>query len=168
MLRGLIRSLTLCGCAMAAGCGVSASGTGLTASFAEAAKDAHSYMKSDLIPGIGTARFSSAYAVSRTKVRIAQSKVAGDADQGVWLLLTMVNVKSNEAHGARELAETMRMQQSGVVQEAALDVANERDTCLSEADGWLTGSSVHVARLNAGPCMQQARLALAVLTKNNK
>jgi hypothetical protein len=165
MLRRLIRGLALCGCAMAAGCGVSASGTGLTAGFAEAAKDAHRYMKSDLIPGIGTARFPSAYAVSRTKVRIAQTKVAGNADQGVWLLLTMVNVKSNESNGAGELAEVTGMQQSPAVREAALDVANERDSCMSEVDSWLSGTSSLVASLNARPCLQQARLALAVLNK---
>jgi hypothetical protein len=164
MLRQLFRALALCGCAIAAGCGVSATGTGVTPGFAEAARDAHSYMKSDLIPAIGTARFPDAYAVSRTKVRLVQSKVAGNADQGVWLLLTMVNVKSNEAHGARELAETMRMD-SRVVREAALDVANERDTCLSEADSWLTGTSLQLPVLNAGPCLQQARLALSVLTQ---
>ena len=119
---------------MAAGCGVSASGTGVTPGFAEAAKDAHSYMKSDLIPGIGTARFPYVYAVSRTKVRIAQSKVAGNADQGVWLLLTMVNVKSNEAQRrARTGRNHAHATQSAAMREAALDVANERDTCLSEA-----------------------------------
>ena len=167
MLRTLLRGLILGGCAVAAGCGVSASGTGLTAGFAEAARDAHRYMKSDLIPGIGTAQFPETLALSREKVRIAQSKVAGDADEGVWLLLTMVNVKSSESHGARELAATMR-QPSRAMRDAAEEVTNERDHCLSEADGWLTGTSLHLRVLNAGPCLQQARLAAAILSKNNK
>ena len=164
MLRRFIRGLTLCSCLMAAGCGVSASATGLTPGFAEAARNAHSYLKSDLIPAIGTAHFSSNLAASRAKVKIAQSKVAGNADQGVWLLLTMVNVKSDELNGARELAATMNLQ-SRAVREAQEDVATERDTCLSEADSWLTGTSLLVASLNARPCLQQARLALAILTK---
>ena len=54
------------------------------------------------------------------------------------------------------------------MREAALEVASERDTCLSEANSWLTGTPLHVGSLNEGPCLQQARLALAVLTKNKK
>jgi hypothetical protein len=53
---------------MAAGCGASASGTGVTSAFAKIGRDAHNYMKSDLIPGIGTARFPEVLAVSRAKV----------------------------------------------------------------------------------------------------
>ena len=163
MRRRWIRILTLCSCWVAAGCGASTTGTGLTASFAEAARDAHSYMKSDLIPGIGSAHFSETLAVSRTKVRIAQSKMAGDVDEGVWLILTMVNVKSNEANGAREMAGLV-LQPSRAVREAAEDVANEREHCMSEADGWLNGT-LHLRILKAGPCLQQARLAAAILKK---
>jgi hypothetical protein len=167
MLRRLIPGLILCGCVMAAGCGVSASPTGLTPGFAEAAKPAHSYMASDLIPAIGTARFPDAYAASRARVKIVQSKVASEADQGVWLLLTMVNVKSNELNGARELAETMNLSPQTVrtMRESALDVASERDTCMSEAETWLTGSGLLVGSMKERPCLQQARLALAVLSK---
>ena len=168
MLRRLIRGLALCGCVTAAGCGVSASATGLTAGFAKAAKDAHSYMKSDLIPGIGTAHFSENLAVSRAKVKIAQSKMAGNADQGVWLLLTMVNAKSYELNGARELAEEMPQPPSPAMREAALEVASERDTCLSEVESWLSGPAVLVASLNDRPCLQQARLAAKVLNLNKK
>jgi hypothetical protein len=169
MLRRLIRGLTVCGCAMAAGCGASASGTGLTPDFADAARKAHSYQKSDLIPGIGTARFPVAYAASRARVKIVQSKVASEADQGVWLLLTMVNVKSSELNGAREMAETMTLspQTMRTMREAQEDVATERDTCLSEADGWLSGKSMLLASLKERPCLKQAKLALAVLSKKN-
>jgi hypothetical protein len=152
---------------MAVGCGVSASGTGVTAGFAKAASDAHRYMKSDLIPGIGTARFPDTLAVSRAKVKIVQSKVAGDADHGVWLLLTMVNVKSYELNGALELAGVIS-ESSQAMREAAQDVTNERDTCLSEAGGWLSGTSSHLQALNAGPCLQQARLAAKILNLDKK
>jgi len=167
MLRRLIPGLTLCGCVMAAGCGVSASPTGLTPGFAEAAKPAHSYMASDLIPAIGTARFPDAYAASRARVKIVQSKVASEADQGVWLLLTMVNVKSNELNGAREMAETMNLppQTMRTMRESALEVASERDTCMSEANSWLTGPGLLVGSLKERPCLKQAKLALAVLSK---
>jgi hypothetical protein len=74
----------------------------------------------------------------------------------------MVNVKSNEANGAREMADLVPGS-SKVVQEAAQDVANERDQCLSEADGWLTGTASQLRALNAGPCLQQARLAAKIL-----
>jgi len=164
MLRRLLWKLTLCGCVMAGGCGVSASPTGLTPGFAEAAKPAHSYMASDLIPAIGTARFPNAYAASRARVKIVQSKVVSEADQSVWLLLTMVNVKSNELNGARELAESMTSP-SGAMQDAALEVASERDTCMAEADTWLTGPAVLIASLKSRPCLQQAKLALAILSK---
>lgn len=167
MLRRLIRGLTLCGCVMAAGCGVSASPTGLTPGFGEAAKAAHGYMASDLVPAIGTARFPDAYAASRARVKIVQSKVASEADQGVWLLLTMVNVKSSELNGARELAETVNLpsQTMRTMRESALEVASERDTCMSEANSWLTGPSVLVASLKTRPCLQQARVAMAILSK---
>jgi hypothetical protein len=164
MLTRWTRSLVFCFCAMAVACGSADSGTGLSAAFADAARDAHRYMTSDLIPAIGTARFPSALAVSRSKVKLAQSKVSGEADQGVWLLLTMVNVKSNESNGARELAD-MGRSPSRAAREAALEVANERDHCLSEADGWLSGKSALVQSLNTRPCLQQARLAASVLSK---
>jgi hypothetical protein len=146
---------------MAAGCGVSASATGLTSGFAAAARDAHNYMKSDLIPAIGTPRFPTVLAVSRTNVKLAQSKAASDADEGVWLLLTMVNVKSYELNGARELAATMTLP-SQAVREADLEVATERDHCMSEADGWINGT-LALRILTKGPCLQQARLAAAML-----
>ena len=149
---------------MAAGCGASATATGVTPGFAKVAKDAHNYMKSDLIPGIATARFPDVLAVSRSKVKIAQSKIGGDADQGVWLLLTMVNVKSNEANGAREMADLVSPP-SEAVREAADDVANERNQCLSEADGWLNGPASQLRTLKAGPCLRQARLAASILMK---
>ena len=166
MLRRLILRLTLGGCALAAGCGNSASGSGVTSDFAKAARDARSYMTSDLIPLIGTSSFPSALVESRTKVRMAQSKVSSEADQGVWLLLTMVNVKSDELNGTREMIKTMHLssQTKGIMRESALEVASERDTCLSEADSWLSGSSLLVASLKTRPCLQQARLAMAVLS----
>ena len=150
--------------------GVSARGTGVTTEFAKDARAAHAYMTSDLIPAIGTARFPTAYAASRARVKLVQSKVAGDADQGVWLLLTMVNVKSNELNGAREMAETMNLspQTMRTMRESALEVASERDTCMSEANSWLTGSGLLVGSMKERPCLQQARLALAVLSKNKK
>jgi len=172
MLRRLIRSLTLCGCAMAAGCGVSASPTGLTPGFAEAAKPAHSYMASDLIPAIGTARFPDAYAASRARVKIVQSKVASEADQGVWLLLTMVNVKSGEVHANREMAAEMNLSPQTIrsMRESALEVSTERDVCLSEANNWLNGAGtpLHLRAMNEAPCLQQARLAAKTLHIDTK
>ena len=165
MLRGLILGLTLCGCAMAAACGASASGTGLTPDFEDEARKAHSYLKSDLIPGIGTERFPVVHAASRARVKIVESKVENEAERGVWLLLTMVNVKSYELNGARELAATMNLP-SRAMREAAEEVETERDTCLAEADGWLSGKSLLVASLKERPCLKQARLALAILNKN--
>src|SRR5262245_41344270 len=135
MLRRLIRGLTLCGCVMLRGSGASTATSRLSADVAEAARDAHNYMKSDLVPGIGTARFADAIAASRAKVRIAQSKVSADADKGVWLVLMMVNVKSNESNGASELARTVSVAPSRAAREAAQDLANELDHCMSEAEG---------------------------------
>jgi hypothetical protein len=169
MLRQWIRRLTLCSCVLVAGCGVSATGTGVTTEFAKDARAAHAYMTSDLIPAIGTARFPTAYTASRARVKLVQSKVAGDVDQGVWLLLTMVNVKSSELNGARELAATMNLSSQAMrtMREGAQDVATERDSCLSEANAWLNGRStpLHMQMLNQGPCLQTARLAYSVLTK---
>lgn len=163
MVRKSLRMLLLCGCwAAAAGCGASATDTGLTSAFAKAARDAHSYMKSDLVPGIGSPRFPDMLAVSRAKVKIAQTKISGDVDEGVWLILTMVNVKSGEAHAARDMAGLVPP--SRAVLEAANDVANERDHCMSEADGWVNGT-LQLPVLNAGPCLAQAKLAMSMLKK---
>jgi len=153
---------------MAAGCGgASTSATGLTPAFAKVAMDARRYMSSDLIPGVGTARFPVVYAASRAKVRIAESEVKSDTDQGVWLLLTMVNVKSNELNGSKEMAAEMDLsaQARRGMREAAQDVTEERFQCMSEADGWLSGKSSMVSSLKKRPCLQQAKLALAVLRK---
>ena len=166
MLSRWARNSIFCFCAMAVACGASATGTGLTGEFAEAARDAHSYMKSDLIPAIGTARFSTVLAASRARVKLAQPKAAGEADQGVWLLMTMVNVKANESNGMKELSGVTPP--SRAAREAASDLANELDHCLSEVEGWLTGTSLHVRSMNDRPCLKQARLAAAVLSRNQK
>ena len=160
MLRRLI--LVLGGCAMAAACGASRTSTGLTQDFVEAGRAAYSYMKSDLIPAIGTARFPDVIAASRARVKLVQSKVAAQADEGVWLILTMINAKVNESNGAREMAGLV--QPSRAAREAAEDLANEQEHCMSEADGWLNGT-LSLRILKTGPCLQQATRAMAVLTK---
>jgi hypothetical protein len=163
MLRRLVPMLlTLSGCAMASGCGVAASETGLTPAFADIARDAHRYMKSDLIPAIGHARFPMTLAASRAKVKIGQLKIASEADKDVWLILTMVNVKSNESNAMSEVSELMNLPAQNV-QSAAQDVIGERDQCLSEAEGWLSGTASTVAALKAGLCLRMARQAAAVL-----
>jgi hypothetical protein len=172
MMRQWLPGLILCSSALAAGCGVSASATGVTADFADAARKAHGYLTSDVIPAIGTARFPLAIAASRARVKVVQSKVAGEADQGVWLLLTMVNVKSDELNASREMAETMNLSSQAMrtLRESALEVATERDTCLFEANSWLNGAAtpLHLRVMNEAPCLRQAKLALAMLTKNKK
>jgi len=169
MMRHGMMGLALCCSALAAGCGVSASATGVTADFADVARKAHSYMTSDVIPAIGTARFPLAIAASRARVKVVQSKVAGEADQGVWLLLTMVNVKSDELNGSREMADTMNLspQARQTMRKAAIEVTTERDTCLSEANNWLNGAGtpLHLQVMNEAPCLRQAKLALAMLSK---
>ena len=170
-IRG-IRGLILCSCALAAGCGVSASATGVTPDFAKSARETHAYMTSDLIPAIGTARFPLAIAASRARVKIVQSKAKGDADFGVWLLLTMVNVKSGEVHANREMAAEMNLSPQTIrsMRESALEVSTERDVCLSEANNWLNGAGtpLHLRAMNEAPCLQQARLAAKTLHIDKK
>jgi hypothetical protein len=165
-----IRLFTLLGCAIAAGCGVSASATGLTPAFADIARDAHRYLKSDLVPAIGTARFPMTLAASRAKIKIGQLKVASEADKDVWLILTMVNVKSSELHNLTDMGGLNEVggvlsRQSAVVQSAAQDVTGERDQCLAEAEGWLSGTAAKVAALKTGPCLRMVRQAAAILGK---
>ena len=172
MLRRWIRGLTLCGCVLAAGCGVSASATGVTADFAEDARAAHTYMTSDLIPAIGTARFPLASprraheSRSSSRKRPARPTTACGSSSR-WSTSSRANYTPN-----REMAATMNLTSQTIrsMREAALEVATERDTCLSEANNWLNGAStpLHLQVMNEGPCLQQARLALAVLTKNKK
>jgi hypothetical protein len=164
MVRALsIRLFTLIGAVIAAGCGgVSASATGLTPAFADIARDAHRYMKFDLIPAIGTGRFPMMLAASRAKIKVGQLKIASEADKDVWLILTMVNVKANESNGMTEVSGLMSLP-STAVQSAAEDVTGERDQCMAEAEGWLSGSSSKVAGLKAGPCLAMARQAAAIL-----
>ena len=163
MVRRVIGTLALCGCVVAAGCGASASASGLTSGFAAEAKAAHDYMKSDVIPAVGTPRFPTVIAASRARVKIVQSKISGDVDEGVWLLLMMVNVKSNELNGAKELAATMTAP-SRTVREALREVENERDTCMGEADGWINNTLLKQV-LTKGACLAQARQAAAILKR---
>ena len=99
--------LTLSGLAVAAGCGVSASTTGLTPAFAEAAGDAHRYMTEHLLAAMGTSQFPRALAESRARVKTVRSKVSNDADKNLWLVLAMINVKSNEARSMYDLRNYM-------------------------------------------------------------
>ena len=172
MLRQWIRGLILCSGVLATGCGVSASATGVTPDFAKSAKEAHAYMTSDVIPGTGTARFPFVIAASCAWVTIVRSKAASEADEGVWLLLAMVNVKANELHAAREMAATMTLspQTMRSMRESALDVETERDVCLSEANNWLNGAGtpLHLKMMSQGPCLQQARLAAKILKIDRK
>ena len=140
---------------------LSTTSTGLSAGFAQAARDAHSYMKSDLVPGIGTPHFPENLAVSRAKVKIAQTKISGDVDEGLFLILTLINAKSSESHAAREMAGLV-LQPSRAVREAPDDLANELDHCMSEADGWANGT-LHMRILNGGPCLKQGKMAAAIL-----
>ena len=161
-LRGVVRTFMLSGCAIATGCGVSASATGLTPAFVQAARDAHNYLKSDLIPRIGTPGFSTTLAAARAKTKLLEAKMANDTDKGVWLILTMAIVKTREMSSMGELTAVMDGP-SAEVQAATRDVAAERDQCMTEAEGWLSGSASRVAALNAGPCLQQSRRAAAIL-----
>ena len=156
-----IRVLTLSGLAVAAGCGVSASGTGLTPAFADVARDAHRYMTEHMLTAIGTERFPTALAESRSRVRALKSKVSNDTDKGLWLVLTMINVKSGEAGQMHEMRGYL--DRSPAVQAAARDVISERDACLAEARGWLSGTASKVPGLKAAPCLQSARQAAAML-----
>lgn len=162
MLRRWVLTLTLCSAWVVAGCGASTTRAGLTADFAEAAKDAHNYQKSHLVPGIGGAHFSETLAASKAKVKVAEAKVANDADEGVWLILTMINVKSYEANGARELEGLVPPSRAS--REAAEDLTNEREHCMNEAEGWLSGK-VLPRVLNEASCLKTARLAASVVMK---
>ena len=154
--------LTLSGLAVAAGCGVSASTTGLTPAFAEAAGDAHRYMTEHLLAAMGTSQFPRALAESRARVKTVRSKVSNDADKNLWLVLAMINVKSNEARSMYDLRNYMDRAPQ-VVQAASREVIGERDACLAEAQGWLSGTASKVPALKAAPCLQGARQAAAIL-----
>ena len=161
MLRQSIRMLALSMCALAVGCGVSASGTGLGAEFKSAASEAYSHIKSQLIPAIGDARFAVALGTSRAKVKLLQPKATNEAEQGVWLLLTMVNVKSAESNAGIELAALTHKSTASV--EAAREVASERTQCLTEVEGWLAGNAAKLPALKRSPCLESARMAAAML-----
>lgn len=152
--------LVLSGSTIAFGCGVSASSTGLTPAFADLARSANGYIKSDLIPAIGSARFPMALAASRARVKSIQLKVASEADKGLWLILTMINVKSSESHNMKEELE---VRPSRVAQSADDDLTAERDQCVFEAQEWLTAPESRVARLKTQPCLRQALQAAALL-----
>lgn len=154
--------LVLSGSAMALGCGVSAGSTGLTPAFADLARGAHGYIRSDLLPAIGTARFPMTLAASRARVKSLQLKVASEADKDLWLILTMINVKSSESNSVKDLSALMD-RPSPAADEVAREAAAERDQCLSEADGWLSGGASKVASLKAAPCLRMVRQAAALL-----
>lgn len=162
MQRQWTRALTLCAFfCVAAGCGVSASSTGLTKDFVEEGKAALSYMQSDLIPAVGTARFADAIASSRARVKLVQSKVKNDVDKDVWLILALINVKTYELNGHKEMAGLPAMQ-TRTARRATEELTNERDACMSEADGWVNGTLM-LRVLQSGPCLQQGRQAAAIL-----
>ena len=159
-MRWSIRMVGVSACALAVGCGVSASGMGLNPEFAKEARVAYRYLESHVIPEIPNARFAQVLAESRAKVKGAQSKVSNNAERGVWLLLTMVNVKANETRGIEELSRTTP---SAASQSAWREVVAERTQCMTELHGWLSGDESKLPALERSPCLQTARQAAAVL-----
>jgi hypothetical protein len=143
------------------GCGESTTKTGLTPEFAEIAGSAQAYIKSDLLPAIGTARFPTMVATSRARVKSAEAKIGNDADKGLWLILMMINVKSNESNS---MQEELLVRPNRAARSAMDDLNNEREHCVSEADQWLSAPPKFVvARLNDLPCVKLARQAAAML-----
>jgi hypothetical protein len=165
MLRAWLRRFViLCTSGIAAGCMVSATGTGLTPGFAAVARDAHEYMTSELIPVGRMPQFPDAMAESRAMVEAAEARVANEADRGVWLILTMINAKANETRKIYEL-QTETGYRADATVEALKNVVGERTQCLGELEGWLTDDQSRVAALNRGTCLQLAKQAAANLTR---
>jgi hypothetical protein len=162
MMRQSIRMFGFLACAMAAGCGVSASGLGLSSEFTAAARDAHRYIESHVIPEIRNSRFPTVLTESRGKVKSLQAKATNDAERGVWLLLTMINAKANESRGAYELSLRPNWSSPSLTA-ASQEVQAERQQCMNEVGDWLAGNASQLAALRAAPCLQQAKQAAAIL-----
>ena len=133
---------------MAVGCGVSTTATGLGAEFAAAARDAHRFIDSQLIPQIGSPDFPSSLAASRAKFKLLQPQVTNEAERHVSYLLSMANALAGQSHQVLELASAKR--------ELAQELAMERTQCMTEVAGWLGGDASDLPRLKAAPCLRRA------------
>ena len=150
--------------ATVAGCGVSATGTGLSPAFAEAARDAREYIKTEMIPVGRMPQFPAALAEARAIVKDAETKIGNDADRGVWLVLNMINTKANETRRIYELEERTGRRAPATI-EALKEVVNERTLCLTELEGWLSNDVSKVPELQRGTCLRLAKQAAAILAR---
>ena len=155
--------LSLLTSATVAGCALSATGTGLSPAFAEAAREAHEYIKMDMIPVGRMPQFPAALAESRAIVKDAETKIGNDADRGVWLVLNTINAKANETRKIYELEE--RTGRAPATVAALADVVNERTQCLTELEGWLSNDVSKVPELQRGTCLRLATQAAAILPR---
>lgn len=147
---------------VAAGCGVSARGAGLSPEFTAAGRDAHRFMEVHLIPEIRNARFARVLTESRVKVKHLQTLMTSEEERNVWLLLTMINAKANESRHLYELSLRDGVPvSSSVAASQAVDL--ERRQCMREAGGWLSGEASPLAALTVGPCLVETKQAAALL-----
>ena len=154
--------LSVVGTTAVAGCGVSATGTGLSPVFAGVARDAYEHITLDMIPVGRMPQFRAALADSRAIVKGAETKIVNDADRGVWLVLNMINAKASETRQIYELEERTRRRTPATI--AALkDVVAARTQCVTELEGWLSDDVSKVAALQRGACLQSAKQSAVIL-----
>ena len=147
-VRRPIRVLGVLACAVAVACGASTTATGLGPEFAAAARDAHRFIDSQLIPQIGSPGFPSSLAASRAKFTQLQPKVTNDAERNVSYLLSMANALAGQSHQVLELSPAKR--------ELAQEIAMERTQCMTEVASWLAGDASNLPALKAAPCLRRA------------
>ncbi len=164
MMRRSSVAIGMLACVVSVGCGVSARGVGLSAEFTAAARDAHRYMESHLIPEIRNARFARVLTESRLKVKHLQETMTSEEERNVWLLLTMINAKANESRHLYELTVRDGVPvSSGMAGSSAVDL--ERRQCMREAGGWLAGDASQLDALKSAPCLVDTKRAVAVLAR---
>lgn len=138
------------------------SALGISPGFQVAAARLHQFVGEQLAQSKDLPTFEARLAQARKQLAELRLKAKTDSDRHVVLLIALQMTKDNQRK--RVLFQTSDGAYVGVQHEVA-SLYNEREQCRTEIDGWLGVTSVKVGALSGGPCLTEARQAVAMLTQ---
>ena len=150
--------------ALTSGCGQRIeqnSALGISPAFQVAAARLHQFIGEQLAQSKDQATFDTRLTQARKQFSELRLTAKTDSDRHVMLLLALEMKKDNQRK--RILFQTSDVNYVSVQHEVA-SLYNEREQCRGEIDGWL-GNGGNVGALSSGPCLTEARQAVAVLTQ---
>ena len=136
---------------------------GISPTFQTAAMDLHHFVGDQVAQSRDLATFESRLTQARKQLGDLRLRAKTEADRHVVLLLALEMSKDNQRK--RILFQTPDGPAYVAVQHEVASLYNEREQCRGEIDGWLGVGSAKIGALTTGPCLTEARQAVARLTQ---